>query len=344
MKVEERIPLATYTTFGVGGDARFFVEARTRSDIEDAVSYARHRGVAIYPLGAGSNILVPDIGVSGLVLKVSLSDITLHEQGAEVLLVAGAGVKWEEVVEYATRRELFGIENLAGIPGTIGGAAVQNIGAYGVEFSSSFEYADVFNIMTNTYERISNEQASFAYRSSFFKKHHELIIVSVALRLTKHGAPNVSYPDLQQAKLGGVSLTTPIEIAQAVRTIRSCKFPESHEGGTAGSFFKNPVVDKRVAEAVARQFPGVPLFPQKDGSVKIPLAWILDHALALKGFSNGNARLHDKQPLVLVARSGASATEIDLLASEVARRVFSETKLVIEREVETFSDRKIFFF
>ena len=339
MKLGEHVPLASFTTFGVGGDARFFAEVHTEKDVQDIASHVRAHGLVLYPLGGGSNILVPDDGVDGVVMKMAVRDIVLHVDGDEVLLVAGAGARWEDVVECAVRHHLFGIENLAGIPGTVGGAAVQNIGAYGAEFSDVFEYADVYNVLTGSSVRVTRTQASFAYRTSFFKEHRELVIVQVALRLMRSAVPNISYPDLKRAQMEGVSLSTPIEVARAVQAIRSQKFPQKEEGGTAGSFFKNPIITKEQAGGIAKRFPDVPMFPQKEGMVKIPLAWLLDHALSLKGFSNGNVRLYEKQPLIIVAHQSARAAEVDALACEVEQRVFAEMNIRIEREVETFGNR-----
>lgn len=339
MRIDEYVPLAPLTTLGVGGRARFFAEVQTEKDIEEAVSYAHAHGLAIYPIGAGSNILVPDKGVDGLVMKISMRDIALHDAGEEMFLVADAGARWEDVVDHAVERGLYGIENLAGIPGTAGGAAVQNVGAYGAEFENVFEYADAFNVLTSSIERITRSQASFAYRTSFFKAHREFIIVRIALRLVKNSVPDISYPDLKRVRLEGVSLSTPIEIAAAVRAIRSKKFPHSEDEGTAGSFFKNPVITKEVADVIAKRFPDAPMFPQKEGMIKMSLAWLLDHALALKGFSQGNVRLYEKQPIIIVTRSGASAAEVDAFAHEVVQRVLVATNIHIEREVESFGDR-----
>lgn len=343
MNIRENVPLASLTTFNVGGSAQFFVEAYSEKEIEAAVKYAQSKNLAIYPLGAGSNVLVPDTGVEGLVLRVCMSDMTLAEEDDSALLTAGAGVAWDEVVAYAAERSLFGIENLAGIPGTVGGAVVQNIGAYGAEFEQVFAYADVYNMRTRTYERIDRARAAFGYRTSFFKEHRELLVVRVAVRLSKRGTLILSYPDLARAKSEGAPLATPKDVAMAVRGIRSRKFPTSAEGGTAGSFFKNPILTQEQLVYVAARFPNVPMFPQKNGNIKIPLAWILDHGLSLKGYSVGSARLYERQPLVIIAGVNARAEDIDALARIVSNRVHDATRIRIEREVETFSERKTFF-
>lgn len=333
--ISRNVLLAPLTTFHIGGPARFFIEARTEEDIREAIEYAREHNLPLYPLGAGSNILVPDAGVAGVVVKLAMRDI-VFENNNETLLIAGAGALWEDVVDAAGARRLFGIENLAGIPGTTGGAAVQNIGAYGAELTDVFEYADVINSVTGVSSRVSHAEADFGYRTSFFKKNHENIITRVALRLTKRAVPNSTYPDLLRARERGALLTTPEEIARTVRGIRALKFPQGPLEGTAGSFFKNPVLSREVAESLTKRFPGVPAFPQKDGAVKISLAWLLDHTLSLKGFSRGNARLYEKHPLVIVTRAETLSAEVDALAREIEERVCTATGIKIEREVETF--------
>ena len=334
--IKTRFPLAPFTTFRIGGPARFFIEATTEEEARAAMLFARAHNLPLFPLGAGSNVLVPDEGVAGVVLRLALREISFETAGDDELLVAGAGTPWEEVVAAAGERSIFGIENLAGIPGTIGGAAVQNIGAYGAELSEVFEYADVIDSLSGKRRRIGRSEAAFAYRSSFFKEHRELIIVRVALRLAKFARVNVGYPDLAQALASGTPLTTPLEVARMVRAIRTAKLPSLAEEGTAGSFFKNPLLSHEHAAALASRFPGLPVFPQAGDCTKVSLAWILDHVLALKGHARGRVRLYEKQPLIMVAERSATSAEVDALASEVRDRVCAATGITIEREVETF--------
>ncbi len=336
MKLTEHVPLASFTTFHIGGEARFFAKVSTEKDIEDAIAYAHEHTLSIYPLGGGSNLLVPDRGVAGIVLKMSMRNIVYEDDGDETLLIADAGALWEDVINIATARGLFGVENLAGIPGTIGGAAVQNVGAYGAELKDVFVYADVINSATGLSRRLTHTEAAFGYRTSFFKEHREYIITRVALRLKKHSIPNIAYPDLLRAQVAGALLATPEEIARSIRIIRAQKFPRGDTQGTAGSFFKNPVISRELADTLAERFPDMPMFPNKNGTVKISLAWLLDHALSLKGFSMGRVRLYERHALVIVAREGACAAEVDALSQEVSERVFALTGIRIEREVETF--------
>lgn len=340
MSIREHVPLAPETTLGVGGAARFFVEAQTEQEIDEAIAFARERSLSTFVLGNGSNILVPDAGYDGMVLKISLANITVEDEGENIRLVAGAGALWDDVVDTASAHGVFGIANLAGIPGTLGGAAVQNIGAYGAEFSEVFDYADSIDSRTGEKRRVTAGEASFAYRTSFFKEHRELIMTRIALRLRTQSKPNVAYADLARAQASGVSLDTPSEVARVVRAIRADKFPHASEEGTAGSFFKNPIITRELADSLALRFPGLPAYPHEDGRVKLSLAWLLDHALALKGYTEGFVRLYEKQPIVLVTRVGATASEVDAFAKDIAKKVFDATGMFIEREVEMVVARK----
>lgn len=341
MKIEENVPLAPFTTLGVGGSARFFAEIQDEKDIDEALAFSRARNLPLFVLGGGSNVLVPDSGVDGLVLKLQRQEIAVQESDADVTVRAEAGALWDKVVDSVSQYGVFGIANLAGIPGTAGGAAVQNIGAYGAELSTVFDYAEVIETATGNRMRVARSDAEFLYRSSIFKKRADLLIIRVALRLMKGVPPNVTYPDLVQARSEGVPISTPAEIVRAVRNIRARKFPQNSQGRTAGSFFKNPVVPRELAASLSARFPGLPVFPQQNsGMVKLPLAWLLDHALQLKGYALDSVRLYEKQPLVIVANDGATAVRVDELARYVAERVFEATGIRIEREVETFGARR----
>ncbi len=338
MNPQEHVSLAPLTTFHIGGPARFFIEAHTEEDINAAFALARLHDLPLFMLGEGSNVLVPDAGIEGVVLKIAIRDIAFENDGDGTLLVAGAGALWDTAVDAAGARELFGIENLAGIPGTIGGAVVQNIGAYGAELAEVFKYADVIDGVTGLRRRITRNEAAFSYRASFFKEHRECVIMRIALRLAQKAVPNISYPDLVRAHASGESLATPAEIARSVRAIRAKKFPTVAEEGTAGSFFKNPVIPRELADSLAERFPGLPAFPHEDGRVKISLAWLLDKALSFNGYTIGRARLYENHPLIIVTRAGATAAEVDALARAVAEKVFNMTGIEIEREVETFGE------
>ena len=336
MEIREHEPLASHTTFRIGGAARVYVEAETDDDVQTALALSRERGLPLRVLGAGSNLLVPDEGVDAVVLRLTGTRIAFADGAdGETLLAADAGARWDDVVDAAAARGLWGVENLAGIPGTMGGAAVQNIGAYGAELSEVFAYADTVDAR-GTAARIAREDARFAYRRSVFKGDRGRIITRVALALRASATPKLSYADLARAQEAGTPLATPAEIAAAVRAIRAGKFPGPDSDGTAGSFWKNPTVPREAAERLLARYPGLPQYPQADGSVKISLAWLLDHVLNLKGHAVGAARLYEKQPLVIVASGDASSRDVDVLARDVAERVQDATGITLEREVETF--------
>jgi UDP-N-acetylmuramate dehydrogenase len=337
MRVVEQVALTPLTTLGVGGIARFFIEAKTEQDIEEGIAYARTHELPLLILGGGSNLLVPDIGVEGVVLHMTGNALEIEETEKELHIHADTGVSWNAVVDAANERGVFGIENLAGIPGTLGGAAVQNIGAYGAEFSSVFAYADCVHTETGTKKRIERSGAAFGYRTSIFKQHPEYVLTRIGLTLTKDTQPNLSYADVARAVQSRVPLSTPNQIASAIRAIRAQKFPPT---GSAGSFFKNPVISNAEALALKARYPELPIYEERNGQKKVSLAWILDHVLSLKGYTKGNVRLYENQPLVIVASEGATATDIELFAQEIASRVKEAVGITIEREVETFETRK----
>ena len=335
MPVIENESLAQHTTFRLGGPARFFISCTSGADVAGAVAYAEDAARPLYVLGGGSNVLVKDEGVDAVVLHMALKGISFEAAGDEVLMHVGAGERWDDVVQQAVSKNLWGIENLVRIPGTMGGAVVQNIGAYGAELSTVFVSARVFNTETKKEEVIDAAHAAFGYRTSIFKQTHNYIVLEATLRLAKHGTPRYRYPDL--ASFGATHpQATPQEIAEKVAHIREAKFPHTLEEGTAGSFFKNPVVDARMAHRLGERFPELPQHPQQDGTTKLSLAWLLDKALGLCGYEKENVRLFERQPLVLVARAGATAANVDALANEITARVKNEINISIEREVETF--------
>ncbi len=334
--ITSNVLLAPFTTLGIGGEARVFIDVASEEDLYIALVYAREKNLPLRVLGAGSNILVPDDGVAGIVIRLAFREIFFQEYDDGEFLVASAGALWEDVVDSATSRGLFGIENLAGIPGTLGGAVVQNIGAYGAEVSDVFEYADVIDKNTGEMKRITHADADFSYRSSFFKKHTELVIAKVSLRLASNAPLNISYPDLKRACSDGVKIDTPADVAHALRAIRSEKLPTNANEGTAGSFFKNPIISQEKSEELKKRFPDMPAFKQEDDNVKISLAWLFDHALSLKGYTCGNVRLYEHHPIVLITLKGATAKEVDTFANDIEQRALNELGITIEREVETF--------
>jgi len=335
MIIREHIPLKDLTTLRAGGTARYVIECRSESDVKEALLLAEREGLPFAVLGEGSNVLASDAGFPGVLLLMRIEGIEAKEEEDAVTLLAGAGVNWDAFVMEAASRGLWGIENLAGIPGTVGAAPVQNIGAYGMEIRDTLAYVDALDTRNGEVARIKREECGFGYRDSRFKHEPWLVILKVAFRLARTGEPRIGYADLAACKDRGEDLSTPALIGEVVRKVRSFKFPDLALCGTAGSFFKNPIVPSEKHMELAKRYGAVPSFPV-EGGVKIPLAFILDRVLGLRGHVEGRVSLFGNQPLVLVANDDASAAEIDAFANAIAQRVLDETGIAIEREVRHF--------
>lgn len=336
MEIEEQVSLKNFTTFGIGGPAYFFTRATKLEDLKEALGFAKQKNLKTFFLGGGSNTLFDDAGFNGLVIKIEFSVIELERTSEGSTLTAGAGESWDVLAAYAVEKNLWGIENLSGIPGTVGGAVVQNIGAYGAALSQTLLWAEVVDSETGEVKKIKNAECAFGYRDSIFK--HDAgrhIIIRAAFKLRSVSAPELSYKDLaERFKDKEESLSA---IRQAVLEIRRGKFPDVSVEGTAGSFFKNPILPADAAEALAKRYPGMPLFPLPESSgIKVPLAWILDHRHGVMDIQNtrvGGARLFEKQPLVIAAQRGCSSHDVQALANEIQKRVRDELHIEIEPEV-----------
>jgi UDP-N-acetylmuramate dehydrogenase len=335
MIVNENVPLSAHTTLRVGGTARFFIECTSQDDVKNSLVFSSERKLPWCVLGDGSNVLAHDDGYNGVVIAIRIPGIALVNAGEEVHITAGAGVSWDALVFEAAAQGLWGLENLAGIPGTVGAAPVQNIGAYGVEVKDTLKEVSVLDTRTGEICVLARDECEFGYRDSIFKSSTRFIILSVTFCLQKTAQPRIEYKDLKDALAQGIDLSTPASIGDAVRTIRARKFPDLSLVGTAGSFFKNPTITEEAYVSLKGSFADMPGFPNTLG-VKIPAAFILDHVLSLRGYTEGNVSLFENQPLVLVAQKGATEREIDAFAKSIAARVFDSTGIVIEREVRNF--------
>ncbi|HEU0081129.1 MAG TPA: UDP-N-acetylmuramate dehydrogenase [Candidatus Paceibacterota bacterium] len=340
----ENVPLAPYTTFKVGGAARFFCVAASEGELREALEYARERQIQTFILGGGSNVLVSDEGFQGLVIKLETKGVS-YEIGLDsgVLVTASAGEAWDGLVAETVERGYWGLENLSAIPGTVGAAAAGNIGAYGVEVKDVIESVAAIHRDTLETRAFSSAECRFAYRDSFFKSKEgsRYIILSVAFRLSSVPRPNLSYKDLAERFAGQTSFSAShqADIRKAVIDIRAAKFPDylpESPIGTAGSFWKNPVIDAARFRELKARYPDLPSFPVQEGKVKVPLAYILDKVCGLKGYARGHVGLFKNQPLVLVAEKGATAAEIDVFAENIASLILEKTEIEIAREVGSF--------
>jgi len=335
MEFREQVPLAPYTTFKIGGPARWFAEAETEAEILEAVDFARSRGLPLFPLGGGSNLLVADEGFSGLVLRIGLKGIGQQDDMFHV----AAGEDWDGFVAHAVERGYAGAECLAGIPGTAGGTPIQNVGAYGQEVSETVVRVRVLNLGTLKFEEFSNGDCGFSYRRSVFNttERGKYIVTGASYQLRKDGTPLVSYADLKRYFQHCDEPPSLREVSQAVREVRRGKgmyiVPGDPDCRSAGSFFKNPIVPaKRYAEIVARETGEVPHYPAEDGAVKIPAAWLLERAGFHKGFAMGAAGISSRHTLALVNRGGAKASDIFALRDRIVAEVESRFGIHLEPE------------
>lgn len=331
--IQEHIPLAPLTTFKIGGEARYLARVKNIEELAEALTFAEVKSAPVFVLGGGSNVLISDLGFNGLVIKIEIAGIEEHNS----TLVAGAGESWDKVVENAVDNNLWGIENLSGIPGTVGGAVVQNIGAYGQAISQTFHWAEVFNTQTKKVETLGKEACNFGYRSSIFKeKEGQYIVLRAAFELSKTPVANLSYKDLQ-SRLQGKSLTLS-EIRNAVLEIRAEKFPDLRIEGSAGSFFKNPILPKEEADILQAKYPLMPVFTLPEtNNIKVPLGWFLDYrhgVMDLREVRFGGARMFEKQFLVIAATRGASSRDVKELADYVKKSVQEKLNIIIEPEVK----------
>ncbi len=345
LKICENIPLAPFTTFAIGGAARWFVEAASEDDVAEAAAWARQRGAGLFVLGGGSNLLVSDAGFDGLVLRIALRGMGTAGDGAqERLFRVAAGEDWNGFVDRAIQENCAGVECLAGIPGTVGGTPVQNVGAYGQEVASAIDRVRAFDLRECAFVELTAAECGFAYRRSRFNAtdHGRFIVTRVDYRLKAGGAPTLRYADVQRAMdAAGIASPTLAQTADAVRRIRWAKGMLIVEGDpdcrSAGSFFKNPIVTEGHFQKIAPRRPAPPRFPAgsspgEKGLVKIPAAWLIEQAGFRKGYILGAAGISSRHTLALVNRGSATADEILALARQISTAV--EERFGIRLEME----------
>ncbi|MFN6113156.1 MAG: UDP-N-acetylmuramate dehydrogenase, partial [Bacteroidota bacterium] len=288
-------------------------------------------------LGWGSN-LVPTSDVDGLVIYLRIRERSTCVDGDIVHVRLGAGEVWHDVVEWTVNQGWGGMENMALIPGTVGAAPMQNIGAYGVEQASIFEECEALDRETGKIVRFLPQDCAFGYRESVFKHEHRdrMIITSVTYRLSTKPTVNTTYRDVSE-ELALMSVTEPtiMDVMNAVVSVRRRKLPDPAVIGNTGSFFKNPIVDAAVAERLRSEYPEAPSYPQSDGRVKLAAAWLIDQC-GWKGARRGDAGVHDRQALVLVNHGAASGDEILALASAIQSSVLERFGISLEREVNVW--------
>ncbi|MDP3962494.1 MAG: UDP-N-acetylmuramate dehydrogenase [bacterium] len=332
MKIEKDKSLKEMTTFKIGGNAQFFCIIEKEEDIVEAVKFAKENNLRFFVLGGGSNILVSDKGFGGLVMKMEMKGIDFN--GGVVSVKAGED--WDNFVGETVSRDLYGLENLSLIPGTCGAAPVQNIGAYGSEVKDTIVSVRALDSKKMEFRDFSNPDCEFEYRNSLFKREAgRYVISSVIFNLKKNGEVNTDYKDIAEYfLLKGIMRPSLKDVREAVVHIRTNKLPDVKVLGTAGSFFKNPILAHGQANELKKRFPELPVYPFSDENVKVSLAWILDHVCGFKGATKGNVGTYKNQALVLVNNGGATANEIKSFAHELARAVQEKTGIEVEAEIQ----------
>ncbi len=327
MVLQENVPLAPLTTFRIGGPARYFVEAHNPTEISEAVRFASSRELPLFILGGGSNLVVSDNGWPGVVLRPSIKGTDRRDERERTVFIVGAGESWDDFVGRAVTANCAGIECLSGIPGSVGGTPVQNVGAYGQEVSQTIESVEAFDRRDGQVRELCSEACGFSYRTSIFNttERGRFIILRVTYSLQLGAEPHIEYQDLRRYFEGRSSGPTLADVRKAVREIRARKGMLLVEGDpdsrSAGSFFKNPVLSeqqladlKRRAQAKSLTVPSYPALAQ---SHKVSAAWLVEHSGFPRGYSQGHVGISTKHALALVNRGDATAAELISLKEKI---------------------------
>lgn len=334
MNIQENISLKPFNTFGLDKKARFFTSVNSREQLIESLIWSRNRGLEVFILGGGSNILLTQ-DVNSLVIKIEIAGIeVVDENDDHVWVKVGAGENWHSFVTHAIAQGWAGIENLSLIPGTVGASPMQNIGAYGVEIKDVFHSLRALNRANLEQKEFNKEECKFGYRESVFKNEllGQYIITSVTFQLNKKPEFNIEYGTIQETlqESGNEELSIQA-ISDAVIKIRQSKLPDPKEIGNAGSFFKNPTISIEDWEALKESFPNIPGYDVPEGK-KVPAAWLIEQS-GWKGKRFGETGVHAKQPLVLVNYGNSKGNDIKELAENIQASVFEKFGIPLKAEV-----------
>jgi UDP-N-acetylmuramate dehydrogenase len=327
--------LLSFNTFGMDVKAESFVSVTSQEQMAEATTGASQKKQPLFLLGGGSNVLLRS-DVAGLTVHNAIQGIeVIHENTESVIVRSGGGVEWHRFVLWCIERGFGGVENMSLIPGSVGAAPMQNIGAYGVELKDVFHALEAIDIHTGEVHRFDNKTCEFGYRTSIFKTKVKgrYAITYVEFELRKKPIFNTTYGAIEaELESMGVTELSCKAISDAVIAIRRSKLPDPKEIGNAGSFFKNPVVKNRVFNEIKQRYPNVPGYPAGEGLIKLPAGWLIEQA-GWKGKTFGTYGVHKKQALVLVNYGGSSGEEVYQLSSRILEDVESKFGVVLEREV-----------
>jgi UDP-N-acetylmuramate dehydrogenase len=336
MIIEKNYQLKPYNTLNLDSIASFYTKIQKKDDVIDALLFAEENHLNVMILSGGSNMLLPK-QLDALVMHMDIQGMEfLAEDQLSKTVRVGAGQNWHEFVLWTTTQDLFGLQNLALIPGLVGASPVQNIGAYGVEAGEFIESVQVYNRYTQTFENITGQECDFSYRHSIFKDDpNKYIIVSVTFKLLKTLDLKLNYGDLKTAV--GDELTA-LNLQNQVIHIRQSKLPDPKEFPNVGSFFKNPVVEHEIYEKLAVNFPNAPHYPQPNNKVKIAAGWLIDQT-GWKGKQLGSVGMFHKQALVLVNYENADLNDVQTTYKAVQHDVFEKFGVSLEPEPVLYNEQ-----
>lgn len=334
LHIQENVSLKPYNTFGIDTQARYFVEINHEQELIELFSDAQWHTVERLIMGGGSNMLLVN-DFNGLVIRLNIKGIDQRTHNDSVVVKAGAGEVWNDLVNYCVDNGLAGMENLSLIPGSVGASPIQNIGAYGVELKDVFESCRAFEIATQQFKTFSKEDCQFGYRESVFKSalRGQYIIVSVNFRLSLTPRLNLSYGAIEQELANrGIRNPTIKDVSQVVAAIRVSKLPDPSTIGNSGSFFKNPVIPQAQFESIYKSYPAIANYPAGEGYVKLAAGWLIEQC-GWKGKTIGHTGTWKNQALVLVNHGGATGQEVYNLSSQIIDSVYTKFGVMLEREV-----------
>ncbi len=329
--------LQPFNTFGISVTCTYFGQFASVDELRWQLDEVKKLNLPLLILGGGSNLLLTQ-NFEGVVLRNEIKGIEIIDEGGnDVLIRSGAGEAWHEFVLFCVNRNLSGIENLSLIPGSVGASPMQNIGAYGVEIKDTFHQLEALHIATGEVHTFNKQQCAFGYRESVFKRElkNQYVITSVEFRLQKEAKVNTSYGAINdELAAQGIENPTIKDVSKAVIAIRESKLPNPKEIGNAGSFFKNPVIDKALGDQLKAEFPEIPMYPvpNEDDRVKLAAGWLIEKA-GFKGMRIENYGVHAKQALVLVNYGGSKGQDIYDLSTKILATIHEKFGVQLEREV-----------
>ncbi len=335
--MESNVLLKNYTTMRLGGPATSLATAKDRDELVFLINEAQSHNQAILVMGEGSNLIVGDKGFDGLIILNRIPGFEiLNEDTASATLRIGAGEKWDDVVAKSVEHGLSGIENLSAIPGYAGAAPVQNIGAYGQEIADTLIELEAYDLLEKTFVTLKNADCDFAYRQSIFNtsSKRRYIVTSITLQLSKTGLQPPFYTSLQKY-LDDNQITdySPAMLRLAVTAIRSIKLPNPKQIANAGSFFKNPIVEKWLADDIKNSYNNAPIFTMDANSFKISAGWLIEET-GLKGYQQDGMKVYDKNALVLINESATSYTQLSAIRDYVVDAVRDKFRINLTQEPE----------